>query len=48
MSLYRATVKLIRRLRPSPVSFAAAAAVYDPAPLLALQALGPQSSHPPR
>jgi hypothetical protein len=31
--------RVVRRLRPSPTSFAAAAAFYDPGPLLQLQAL---------
>ena len=33
--------KLIRRLRPSPERFAAAAAVHDPSVLLALEAARP-------
>lgn len=35
---HRASIRLIRRLRPSPAGFAAAAAVQDPSLLLYLQA----------
>jgi hypothetical protein len=35
---HRAVRSLVRRLRPSPVRLAAAAATFDLAPLLALQA----------
>jgi hypothetical protein len=34
--------RLVRRLRPSPERFAAAAALYDPALMLALRAHAPR------
>jgi hypothetical protein len=40
--------RLVRRLRPSPERFAAAAAVYDPTLLLQLRAHGEPPIGPPR
>jgi hypothetical protein len=44
---HSAPTNLIRRLRPSPERFAAAAAVHDPSLLLALEASCLRGERPP-